>query len=1208
MMVNSEFVFFTDLFSAILLLVLLIAIIASKQYKYYSTKALIISMSFTFLAILCDAINYYCEGNPEKSVLQLVSLSVSLLSINLIEAFIGMYINCYINEHKKPGTHCTYRFSIITGIVETCCFLFTLSLLIDNQIFVIIDGHQTFGALHIYPFMLDALASVFMIGYVLSHKKIISHRDTSIILTVVVFTAAGYLLDGWKPGFNFSVMFGMIAILLNFLLVKEREVMELRDADETRFRNRVQAVLAISDNFEIIFLVNLDNGKYKVARTMSPTQTLTEADFSGQEHFIEKNKDFIMHSVHPDDRKFVLDSLDIAFLDQQFSNNSEYTVSYRLLKNGKEMWYKMRIRPERSWPARHKVMIGIFNNDAEHRNEKKHEIELEKQLARYTLVHNIIGSGSWSFFFDSNKNIVNWHYSDEVIRMFGYTPPAHKEFTWKNLMHPDDMESTINALEAAIRDPSGKTKVDLENRMKSKDGTYHWYHSSGRILLNEDGSGELLGTHINTDAEHEKKELEYIRDQNFKFNQLRSEIFNFIATKDSDPVNFFNFFADRLLVNAECDEIIYRKSDGYIMRRSLPGVPIPSDETCQNCPFMSHVSKNSQLRDFYCIEERTASPEGRLIPADCPVKSFQGRIIYSEGVPKGYLALHFIQKEKHFNEGEQSANIEVANLLNMGLERIKARENQQLDYERYRIVHDIVHSGMWFYRFNKNDEVYQTSYSDEFLSIIGWDRKNVSESLAFMKEVIHPDDYEKAQRTFKKALADKTCQTAYDMEFRMRNQKGRYHWFHTAGRVIRYQNGYGEFFGTHINIDSEKKRDELQAAIERARDSAEAASAAKTAFLFNMSHDIRTPLNAIIGFTEMALTHKAEQDKVDDYLTKVKSSSDYLINIVNDVLDLSRIEAGKTEIDEKLYSIEEVSANVSEINSIAAKNKNITFIHSLENCTQPYVFCDAVHIKQIVVNILNNAIKYTPAGGTIWHTVRQKLTDTPDEVIVQITVRDNGIGMDANFVSHIFEAFEREQNTTQSGIQGTGLGMSIVKRLTDLLGGTIDIDTAPGKGTTVTVSFRHKIATAEQIEEYKAALKQKEEAEMKIDEEKLIGKKLLLVEDNELNREISEQILQERGLVIETAVDGLDAVNRIKEKGVDYYDFILMDIQMPVMDGYEATSEIRKLPGAEKLPIAAFSANAFEEDKKRSLEAGMNIHVAKPINIKELTRSLASLL
>lgn len=1205
---NYQITFFADLFSEVMLLLLLVSIISSRQYKYNSTKALIVSMALTFAAIAFDAVNYFCEGKPDFDTLHIWALSLTLCLINFIEAFVGIYINCYVNEHKKPGTHFTYRFSVITAIVEGCCLLLTIILISTGKVFIIQDHSQSSGPLYIIPFALDAVASIFMIGYLLSHVKFISIRDTCVILTVVVFTAAGYLLDGFIQGFNFSIMFGLVAIMLNYLLVKDREVRDLRNEDENRFRKRVQAVLAISDNFEIIFLVNLDNGKYKVDRTLSDHQTFSEEKFEGQEHFIERNKEFILSKVHPDDREKLLKTLDIPFLNERFSSAPKYTVNYRLLSKGKEVWYKMRIKPERSWPARHKVMIGIFNNDAEYRTEKKHEMELEKQLSRYTLVHNIIGSGSWSFYFDTQKNIYDWHYSDEIIRMLGYKPPATDDFTWESLMHPDDVDIVRDAIHAAISDASGQTVFDVENRMRSRDGVYHWYHSSGRILLNEDGSGELLGTHINTDAVHDKNELEYHRDQNYKFMQFRSDIFNYIATQDSDPEKFFNYFADKLMPNAECDEIIYRKNDGYIMRRSLPSVSVPSDDICNNCPLMAHISKNSQTKNFYCIEDRDSCPDGLELPAECPVKSLQGRIIYSNGVPKGYLALHFIKAKKRFNEGEQQANIELANLLGLGFDRIKAREEQQIDYERYRMVHDIVHSGMWFYRFNKNGEIYQTSFSDEFLSIIGWNRKDSYESMDFLKEIIHPDDYENTQKAFYVTLHDKSCKATYDAEYRMRNQKGEYHWFHTVGRVIRYQNGYGEFFGTHINIDSEKKREELQAAIERARDNAEAASAAKSTFLFNMSHDIRTPLNAIVGFTEMALTHKAEQDKVEEYLNKVKSSNDYLLTIVNDVLDLSRIESGKTEIEEKIYSIEEVAGHVSEINSLAAKAKNITFIHSLENCTEPYVFCDAIHIKQIVVNILNNAIKYTPAGGTIWHTVREELSDTPGEVIVHITIKDNGIGMDQKFVSHIFEAFERAKNTTQSGIQGTGLGMSIVKRLTDLLGGTIDIETAPGKGTTVSVSFTHKIATAEQIEEYKAQLKQKEEAELKIDEEKLVGKRLLLVEDNELNREISEQILQERGLIIETAVDGKDALDQVKEKGANYYDFILMDIQMPVMDGYESTREIRKLPDAEKLPIAAFSANAFEEDRKRSIEAGMNIHVAKPINIKELTRSLASLL
>lgn len=1207
-MLNYQVTFFADLFSAAILLLLLVSIIPSKQYRYNSTKALIISMAITFASILFDAFNYWCEGKPVFDTLHMWAMVLTLLSINFIETFVGVYINCYVNEHKKPGVHFTYRFSIITAIVEGCCFILTLVLCVTGQIFTLTDGHQTPGEMFLIPFTLDALASVFMIGYVLSHTQFISKRDALTIMTVVVFTAAGYSLDGALPGYNFSVMFGMVAILLNYLLVKDREVMELRDEEDIRFRKRVQSVLALSDNFEIIFLVNLDSGKYVVSKTADSKDPNSTADFSGREHFLERNKSFIMQKVHPDDRQNVLSAISIDFLTYQFGKSQEYTVSYRIVKDGSETWYKMRIRPERSWPERHKVLIGIFNNDEEHRKDKQHEMELEKQLTRYDLVHSMLSATSWSTFFDSDKKIYRNVYSDEAINSFSSVPTSQDAIGLAEIVHPGDLDRMTSAITAAISDATGKTPLEIEHRILSQDGSYHWYHSSGRVILNPDGSGELLGTNTNTDAEHEKKALEAQREIDYKFMQFRADILDYIATHDSDPAGFFDFFADIIINGINCDRVFYRKSDGFIMHREKKGIPAVDAEACENCAFLSYTAQNVMSKAEYSYNADSPSADNLKPCVSCPAKSVLGRILYNEGKPTGYLAVQFIENNHVFSDSEKSAFHEVANILNIGFERIKTAEMQQLDFDRFRLIHDIVHSGMWSYRFNRNNEIYKTEYSDELLAIIGWDRTRLSEDSLSFESLIHPDDYDDSVKAFNATLNDKSCKTIFDCEYRMRNQNGEYHWFHSAGRVIRYKNGYGEFFGTHINIDAEKKREELQAAIERARDNAEAASAAKSAFLFNMSHDIRTPLNAIIGFTEMAITHKAEQDKVDDYLSKVKSSSDYLLTIVNDVLDLSRIESGKTEIKEAINSIEEVAGHVSEINSLAAKAKDITFIHSLENCTEPYVFCDAVHIKQIVVNILSNAIKYTPAGRTIWHTVREEKADTPGEVNVHIMIKDNGIGMDPKFVSHIYEAFEREQNTTQSGVQGTGLGMSIVKRLTDLIGGTIDIETEPGKGTTVIVSFRHKVATPEQIAEYENQQKLKQEAEMKIDEEKLIGKRLLLVEDNELNREISEQILQERGLIIDTAVDGKDALDQVKEKGVNYYDFVLMDIQMPVMDGYTSTREIRKLPGAGKLPIAAFSANAFEEDKQRSLEAGMNIHVAKPINIKELTRSLASLL
>ncbi|MBQ0165736.1 MAG: PAS domain-containing protein [Treponema sp.] len=1165
-------------------------------------------MALTIIAILCDALNYYFEGKAVYDTPHMVVLCLSLLLINFIEAGVGVYINCYINEHKKSGIPFTYKFSFITCIVEACCFILTLILVVTQQVFILDNGHQIKGNLYIIPFSLDATASIFIISYVISHSQYISVKGAITILTVAIFTAAGYLLDGLMPGYNFSVMFGLAAILLNYLLVKEREILDIKTDEEIRFRKRVQSVISLSDNFEVIFLVNLDNGTYKVARTYSDDRNMTGQDMTGNGHFIEKNRDFIMKRVHPDDREKLLNILSIAFLKDTFLKVPEYTVSYRLLEGRREVWYKLRIRPESSWPSRHKVIIGLFNNDEEYRREKYHELELEKQLARYTLIHNIIGSGSWSFFFDSSKVVYDKVYSNEIVQMFGYKPPLRPDVSYEDITHPDDLEETRKAIFDAIQDPTGKTIVELDHRMKNSDGIYHWYHSSGRILLNEDGSGELLGTNVNIDTIREKNELQKVHEKEYQFMQFRSDIFNYIATQDADTEKFLSFFEKKLLDAADCDQVVYRRADGYVLHTERRGIKLPSVRVCDSCPLYSYISAKSHVQSEFCITDRNYCPPELTLPKVCPVKSLLGRIIYNDAIPKGYIAIHFMHRQKIFNEAERNAMEEIANLLNIGLERIKLRENQQLDFERFRLVHDIVHSGMWSYHFNKNDDIYRTEYSDELYAIIGWEDKHRILTSKDFQNVIHPDDVEKASKAFDAALHDKTGKTGYNSEFRMRNQEGEYHWFRSAGRVIRYQNGYGEFFGTHINIDAEKRREELQHQLVIARNNAEAASAAKTAFLFNMSHDIRTPLNAIIGFTDMALSHKSETNKVDDYLTKVKTSSDYLLTIINDILDMSRIEAGKTQIDEKITCVTEEAEKVAQMNSIAAKEKNIQFVASIADCPHPYVLSDTVHIKQIVVNLLNNAIKYTPTGGTIWYTVHQEKAEKPDEVITHSIVQDNGIGMDPKFIEHIYEPFEREQTTTQSGIQGTGLGMSIVKRLTDLLGGEIAIDSKQGRGTTVSVSFTHKIATPEQIEEFKAAKKLHEEADLGIDEEKLIGKRLLLVEDNELNREISEQILQERGLIIETAVNGLIALDTVKEKGVNYYDFILMDIQMPVMDGYTATSEIRKLPGAEKLPIAAFSANAFDEDKKRSQEAGMNIHVAKPINIKELTRALASLL
>ena len=514
-----------------------------------------------------------------------------------------------------------------------------------------------------------------------------------------------------------------------------------------------------------------------------------------------------------------------------------------------------------------------------------------------------------------------------------------------------------------------------------------------------------------------------------------------------------------------------------------------------------------------------------------------------------------------------------------------------------------------------------------------------------------------------------------------------------------------------------------------------AANRAKREFLFNMSHDIRTPMNAIIGFTSLAATHIDNKEQVLDYLKKISTSSQHLLSLINDVLDMSRIESGKVKIDEKAVHLPDLVHDVRSIIQPNVSAKRLSLFIDTIDVENEDIITDPLRLNQILLNILSNAIKFTPTGGMISIRIAQKNGAPKGRGCYEFRIKDNGIGMSEEFQKHIFEAFSREESSTVSGIQGTGLGMSITKNIVDLMGGTIALTSEPGKGTEfiVTLCFTRSGQKAEpkqlpQLEGLRAlvadddtntclnvstmlskigmrpewtisgkeavirtkyAVEQGDAFSVYIidwlipdmngieivrqirkvignrcpiiiltaydwadieDEARaagvtafcekplflselrrvlaepfraepasepaqptaadLKGKKLLLVEDNELNREIALEILKEAGFVVDTAEDGAVAVQKIKQAAPGQYDLILMDIQMPNLDGYEATRQIRALPDAEKanIPIFAMTANAFEEDRQNALEAGMNGHIAKPLDVPHLLRVLADAL
>lgn len=472
--------------------------------------------------------------------------------------------------------------------------------------------------------------------------------------------------------------------------------------------------------------------------------------------------------------------------------------------------------------------------------------------------------------------------------------------------------------------------------------------------------------------------------------------------------------------------------------------------------------------------------------------------------------------------------------------------------------------------------------------------------------MVHPDDIEEIENSIRNQIASSIYDFDY-VEYRIVQKDGSIRWIADYGHFL-HTEAYGDIFYVFIDDNTERMKHYMteqvqrQNLLESALSQAQTANIARNTFLQNMSHDIRTPLNVIIGYTELAKKHKMEQNKIENYLNQICAASEQLLSIVKASLEVTRIESGKVYLVENIVALDDLLADIECSIRPQVKAKAIHFAIDRSQVRHNVIYIDDIRMKEILFQLLDNALKYTQQGGLVRLTVIETEAKMSRYAQFVFTVEDNGRGIAQEFRKDLFQPFEREQNTTKSGVLGTGLGLSVVKNLVELMDGSIEVESNVGQGSRFRIRLLLKVP--EELSEENPIL---------VDSDSSInleGKRILLVEDNEINREIAQELLMDEGYLVETANDGSVAVEMIKNASPFYYSLVLMDIQMPVMDGYTATREIRALQDEKlaRIPIIALSANAFAEDYKRSIEAGMDAHVPKPIQMEELQETIRHVL
>mgnify|MGYP003290353249 CR=1 FL=1 len=792
-------------------------------------------------------------------------------------------------------------------------------------------------------------------------------------------------------------------------------------------------------------------------------------------------------------------------------------------------------------------------------------------LENLNMVNDVTDSALWYLYFDEAGEMTDIFWSQRYRYMLGYE--NEEDFpnaldSWLRAIHPDDKKWVLEKFNATL---AGKGLSDPKFRLQKKDGSYIFCSNSARIAYYPNGKIRLIvGIMLNvTEQENEQ------RDINGRLDVFLGGVkggLRIIRYAKGFPYVYVS--KNLCAIQGYTEEEFLNVTNGKVFNN------IRSEDKDLN--FLD-VAKEFKSNQTYHAKYRVQHKDGHWLWV-----SDYGKLVTDTSGNRFIYSL------------VQDIDEQESVLLRLAAQKAKYAEaltknsvyNFSLDLDKGLIEGKV-----------------QTFKGTDLLEKVGlvppvdYDEANKRVFEIYNAKILTPD----GERIFSRAglvknfMEGKTTETVeyYLPEIDM---------YIRAMSLLSKDPVTGHLMASIFALDiTEEKKEELakERALKEAFETAERANKAKTVFLNSMSHDIRTPMNAIIGFTNLASSHIDDKELVADYLAKIKTSSDHLLSLINDVLDMSHIESGKVKVEELHVSLLDVVEDIENIVQPAAEKGKIDFCVDVQGIRNSYVLSDKLRLNQVLLNCISNSIKYTPSHGKVNLRVVQIPCDIPGYASYRFIVSDNGIGMSQEFVDHIFEPFTREATSTASGIQGTGLGMAITKNIVEMMGGSITCLSEQGFGTEITINLSFRIAY-DSRELYSAALR-KPEPSSRV--KSLDGISILLVEDNELNREIAEALLMENGATVDCVTDGYLAVEVLKKTRECRYDVVLMDVQMPIMDGYEATKKIRMLPNPQvrDIPIIAMTANAFEEDRKLAFEAGMNEHLPKPIVIENVLDVISSI-